>query len=320
VHTELSEIKSRLAIAQQAAEQSRHLATDSAETSHSVRAALSQFDGVGSAIAHLQDDLRSVREALVRAQDDIHSLRQFREEAERHNVSDAERVRQDRNEIGRRFSDIERYIEGWAERLAGAEEHNRRTLDMASQVAMRLESIESLLTDIDSSQSRAQTTISRIDAELQRIASAVLALQSEDNSQRERLNTGFETIRRLEAELESIRAETNKISRIDDRLELVQAERTRHNERLNEIAEELGQVDSRLNQGDERSALLEARMSGYQDELRKVRELVVLECENIAKYLNGLKDLEADIRKRQIVALEKEIRDFRGRAYDVTQE
>ena len=320
VHTELSEIKARLAIVQQAAEQSRGFATDAADTSHQVRTALSKFDGIISAVQHLQDEGRSVREALVRAQDDIHSLRQFREEAERREVAEAERVRQDRNEVGRRFGDIERYIESWPERLAGAEEHNRRTLEMASQLAMRLESFESMLTETDTSQSRAISTLSRIDAELQRLSSVVLGLQSEDNSQKERVNSTFEALRRLESDIETVRSETNKISRIDDRLELVQAERTRHNERLNEIAEELNHVDNRLNEGDERASLIEARMSGYQDDLRKLREHLQVECETIAGYLSGLRELEADIRKRQIVALEKEIRDMRGRAYDVTPE
>jgi chromosome segregation ATPase len=320
VHTELSEIKSRLAIVQQAAEQSRSLATDAADTSHQVRSDLGQFDGIGAAVQHLQNDLRSVREALVRAQDDVHSLRQFREEEERREVTESERLRQDRNEIGRRFSDIERYVETWSERLAGAEEHNRRTLEMASQLTMRLETLETMLSEADSSQSRAISTLSRMDAELQRLSSAVLALQSEDNSQRERIHSSFEALRRIEGDLETVRAEATKISRIDDRLELVQAERTRHNERLNEITEELAHVDERLGQSDERAALIEARMAGYQDELRKLREHLQMECENIAGYLSGLRDLEADIRKRHIVALEKEIRDIRGRAYDVTQE
>jgi chromosome segregation ATPase len=320
VHTELSEIKARLSLVQQAAEQSRTLATGAAESSHQVRNALSQFDGITGAVAHLQDDLRATRESLVRSQDDIHSLRQSREEIERREVAEAERLRQERNEIGRRFGDIERYVENWPERLAGAEEHNRRTLEIASQLTMRLETLEQMLTETDSSQSRAISTVSRIDAELQRVSSAVLGLQSEDNSQRERINSSFEALRRLESELESVRSETNKISRIDDRLELVQAERTRHNERLTEITEELDAVDNRLGQADERASLLEARMSGYQDDLRRLREHLQQECETIAGYLSGIRDLEADIRKRQIVSLEKEIRDIRGRAYDVTQE
>lgn len=320
VHTELSEIKSRLAIVQQAAAQSRAVATDAVDTSHQVRTALGQFDGIGTAVQRMQDDLRSGREALVRAQDDIHSLRQTREETERREVAEADRIRQDRNDIGRHISDIERYIESWSERLAGAEEHNRRTLEVASQLTMRLETLEQMLTETDSGQSRASSTLSRMDEELQRLSSAVLGLQSEDNGHRERLNSSFEALRRLEGDLETVRTEANKITRIDDRLELVQAERTRHNERLNEITEELAHVDDRLHQNDERSSLLEARMSGYQDDLRKLREHLLLECENISGYLGGLRELEADIRKRNIVALEKEIRDIRGRAYDFTQE
>jgi chromosome segregation ATPase len=285
-----------------------------------VRTALSQFDGVGTAIQHMQNDFRTVRELLNRCQEDIHSLRQSREETERQSAVDGERTRQERNEIGRHFSDLERYVEHWQERLEGTEEHNRRTLEMQSQLTMRLETLEAILGENDSAQSRASSTLTRIDTELQRISSAVLALQSEDNTQRERINTNVEMLRRLEGDLEALRTEANKISRIDDRLELVQAERTRHNERINEIAEELEHVDDRLNQGDERASLLEARIAGFQDDLARLREHLDDEHERLAKYLGGLRDMEADIRKRQIVSLEKEIRDIRGRAFDNAQE
>jgi chromosome segregation ATPase len=285
-----------------------------------LRATLGQFDGIAPALQHLQDDFRTIRELLARAQDDVHSLRQSRDETERQDAIDSERLRQERNEIGRRFSDVERHIEHWQERLESAEEHNRRTLEMQSQLTMRLENIETILSESDSAQSRASSTLSRIDQELQRIASAVLQLQNEDNTQRERITSNVEMLRRLETDLEPLRNETNKIPRIDDRLELVQAERTRHNERLNEITEELAHVDDRLNQGDERASLLDARMTSYQDELDRLRQGLEREHESLAGYLGGLRDLEADIRKRQIVALEKEIRDIRGRAFDTSQE
>jgi chromosome segregation ATPase len=320
VHSELMELKARMNVVQQAAEQSRNVATEAADSSHQLRTALGKFDGMVPALQHLQEDFRTIRELMARAQDDIHSLRQSREEAERQDALDSERLRQERNDIGRHFTDVERHIEHWQERLESAEEHSRRTLEMQSQLTMRLETIETLLSENDSAQSRASSTLSRIDQELQRISSAVLQLQNEDNTQRERINSNVEMLRRLENDLEAVRTETNKISRIDDRLELVQAERTRHNERLNEITEELVHVDNRLNEGDERASLLDARMTSYQDELGRLRSALDNEHERLAGYLGGLRDLEADIRKRQIVALEKEIRDIRGRAFDTAQE
>ncbi|HEU0075110.1 MAG TPA: hypothetical protein VFS30_13990 [Dehalococcoidia bacterium] len=320
VHSEIMDLKARMGIVQQAAEQSRNLATDAADTSHQLRTAFSQFDGIPPALHHVQDDLRTVRELLARAQDDIHSLRQSREEAERQDALESERLRQERNDVGRHFTDLERHVEHWEERLEGAEEHTRRTLETQSQLTMRLETLETILSESDSAQSRASSTLSRIDQELQRISSLALQLQGEDNSQRERINSNVEMLRRLESDLEALRAEANKISRIDDRLELVQAERTRHNERLNDVAEELAHIDERLNQGDERASLLEARINSFQDELTRTRQGLEHEHENLANYLGGLRDLEADIRKRQIVALEKEIRDIRGRAFDTAQE
>lgn len=320
VHSELAEIKSRLALVQQAAEQSRGLATEAADVSHEVRRKIDQFDGQPAVVEHLQDDLRALRDHLARAQDDIHSLRQSREEIERHVLAEAERVRQDKNEASRRLGEVERLVETWQERLAGYEEHSRRGLEAASQLAMRLEAIEGNQSEIDTLHSRGQATLSRLDQEVQRLAGAMSALQREDDVQRERSNSAFEMLRRLEAELENIRAETNRISRIDDRVELVQAERTRHNERLNEISADLAKIDSRLNEHSERGALLDVRMANHQEELRHLRERLQMDRETIAAYLHSLSELEAETRKRQIIALEKEIRDVRGRALDFTED
>jgi chromosome segregation ATPase len=320
VHSELSEIKSRLAVVQQAAEQSRSLATDAVETTHRVQTALDTFDGQDIAISHLQDDMRSLRDQLARAQEDVNSLRQTREEMERQIQAESERARQDKNEAGRRFGELEHQIVQTQERFSGAEEHTRRNLESIAQLAMRIEGAEAGRSEIISMQSRAQTTLSRVDQEIQRLTGALVNLQREDEVQRERSSSALEALRRLESEVEAVHQETNRISRLDDRLELVQAERTRHNERLIEVTAELNKVDGRLNALDERTALIEARILSYQDDVRKLREKLLVDREQIQLYLHGLTDLASDLRKRQIVALEKEIRDLRGRALDFDEE
>jgi chromosome segregation ATPase len=320
VHAEISEIKSRLALVAQAADQSRNVASDAADTSHQVQAALSQFDGIGSALAHLQDDLRSMRDVVVRSQEDINQLRHGRDEFERRVQEESDVARQDKNAYGRRFTDIERALEAFPERLQKVEEYSRRNLDMISQVVMRVEVIENALADNETNQSRTISTLSRLDQELTRLAGTVMALQNEDITQQERVNSNVEMLRRLESELELARGETNKISRIDDRLELVQAERTRHNEQINSIMASLNAVDGRLSDHDERASLIEARMTAYQEDLRKLRERLQMEREQLAAHLNGLRDLGTDFRKREIAALEKEMKDLRGRTLNVEPE
>jgi chromosome segregation ATPase len=145
-------------------------------------------------------------------------------------------------------------------------------------------------------------------------------LQREDDVHRERFNSAFEMLRRLETEIEAFKATTNQISRLDDRLELVQAERTRHNERLNETAAALAKIDGRLNEFGERMALVEVRIGGYQDDLRALKGRLDADRELIGGYLHSLSELEADMRKRTIIALEKEIRDIRGRALNFGEE
>jgi hypothetical protein len=61
-------------------------------------------------------------------------------------------------------------------------------------------------------------------------------------------------------------------------------------------------------------------MSGYQEDLRNLKEKLQLDRELVRDYLHGLNELAADLRKRQIGALEKEIRDIRGRAINFTDE
>src|SRR5437867_1570692 len=99
VHSELAELKSRLAMLQQATDQSRGLAMEASDRSTQARTKVDQVDAYGSSLAHLQDDIHALGELLTRTQDDIHSLRQSREEVERRLLAESERARQDRNEI-----------------------------------------------------------------------------------------------------------------------------------------------------------------------------------------------------------------------------
>lgn len=320
LHNEISEIKARLANIQQTADQSRAVAADAADKTHDVRQKLEQFDGLGPVLVHLQDDIRSAREQLVRAQDDVHSLRQSREEIERRVVADAERNRQDRNEAVHRFNELERQIEGWQERVSGFEEHYRRNLEVASHLAQRIEVLEGQVTEAETLHSRTFSAINRIDGDLQRLAGMLPALAREDEALRERTNSAFEFMRRYEGEIEAVKTETNRISRLDDRLELVQAERTRHNERLNEIAAELTKIEARLNDHHERTAVIEVRVNSYQGEIRGFKERLQADRDAITSYLHSITELEADMRKRQIIALEKEIRDVRGRALNFAEE
>lgn len=320
IHNELAEIKSRLSLTQQAVEHSRALAADASEKSLQARARVDQFEALGPALMHLQNELRAVREQVARTQDEVHALRQSSDEMERWTLAESERARQDRNEVAHRFAMVEREIEPLFERFAGLEEHNRRHVEAQAQLTMRLEALESESGDVQTLQSRLMATVSRLDQDVQRIGGWLEPLQREDEVQRERAASLIEMLRRLEGEVEAIKAQTNSISRLHDRVELVQAERTRHNERLNEIAAELNKIEGRLNEQSERTALLEVRMSAQQEELRKLRERLQLDREQIKGYLHSLNELLSDLRKRQIIALEKEIRDIRGRSLNFADE
>jgi chromosome segregation ATPase len=320
VHSELADIKSKLALAQQGTDQGRAVAADAADRANALRARLEQIETQFPQLVHMQDELRLVREQLARAHDDINSLRQSREEVERRLFAEAERERQDKNDISKHFGDLQRQLDAVAERFGGFEEHNRRNLEAFAQTQLK---VEELANDREASEirhSRSQTTLSRLDQDVSRLSAALPDLQREDDVQKERANSLSEMVRRLEDQIDALRTQLGRVDRIDDRLELVQAERSRHGERLNELTMEMEEARETASELGSRLALLEVRMQSFQDDVRALDEKLHGFRDEFVSYLRAVTDMETDFRKRQIAALEKEARDLRTKGLSLGEE
>lgn len=320
VHTELSDIKARLSIVQQAAEQSRSLAADAAEKAHSIRTRSDQLDNHATALFHFQEELRLLRDQVLRAHDEISSLRQSRDEMERRAVAEAERQLQDRNELAKRFGELQGQIDAWQERIVGFEEQSRRSMELASQLTLRVETLENQRDEAEVKQTRTIAAISRIDQDNNRLVSTVQQLQREDDVNRERVATLAEMLRRLEADIEAMKAQTSRIERMHDRIELIQAERARHGERLNEMGVVIEDIKAALSDHAERMTLLETRMASYVSDQRRLDEKLNSTRDQVAEYLRAAAELEAEFKKRQIAALEKEARELRSRGISFAEE
>ena len=320
VHNEISELKSRLSLTQEAAERSRILATDAADRTQQLRDQLDILEAQDNTIHQTKDAVATLHEQLVRAQEDIQSLRQSRDESQRRAVDESEKARLDKNENTRSLSELERELTNLTERLNSGEELSRRQVEASARFAQRLDASEAGQADADSWRARTQSTLSRMDQDMQQLANAVAGLGHESEAQRERTGSVFENLRRLEFETEAARTTVSRMSQLDDRLELVQAERTRHNERINELTLAMEAVGEQVGEQKERASLLDARMAGYQNEIDGLREKTRSDLETLSSYLSGITDMNADLRKRQIVALEKEIREIKGQGLDFAQE
>ena len=111
-----------------------------------------------------------------------------------------------------------------------------------------------------------------------------------------------------------------RIDRIDDRLELVQAERSRHGERINDLTLTNDRLQETLDAHAEKAALIDARIAGYQEEIRAVDGRLTDWREKIQAYLRGVTDLETEMRKREISAIEREMREMRSRGLSLGEE
>ena len=320
VHNEITELKRRLTLIKEVAEQSRILATGAAESSQQLWEQLAVLETQDTNIQQTRDAVGTLHLQLTRAQDDIQSLRQSRDDGERRAVAESEKAHLDKNELLRGQGELERQIGNLTERLNSAEELSQRHRNTAAHFAQRLEESGAEQAESESWRGRTQGTLNHMDQEIQRLAAAVSELAHENEAQKERTGSAVENLRRLESETEAAHATVSRMSQLDDRLELVQAERTRHNERINELTLAMEAAGDRMGEQNERASLLDARMAGYQNELDGLREKTRLDLETLTAYLSGLADINSDLRKRQIAALEKEIRDIKGHGLDFVEE
>jgi chromosome segregation ATPase len=320
VHREIADLKGRLGLIQQATEQSRALAADAIDRANALRARIDESEDQAPHLMHLQDELRVVREQLARVYEDVNSLRQSREEVERRLLYDAERGRHDKNDSVRHFAELERLIEGWQERVSGFEEHNRRNLEAVAQVQIKLEALATEQGEAELRQSRVQPMISRLDQDLVRLSSLLPGLQRDDDVHKERANSLTEMVHRLEDQIDVLRTQLGRIDRTEDSIELLRAERSRHGERILEMTLELDALKEASAQQSERLSLLDVRLQSFQDEVRALGAKLSDFRDEFVAYLRGLSDMEADFRKRQLNAIEKEMRDIRSRGVSLGEE
>ena len=243
VHSEISEIKSRLAVVQQAAEQSRDLATDAAETSHQaahrprpVRRPRHRHTAPPGRPAH-----RCASCSPAPRTTSTPCARAARRSSAASSATPSACART-RNEIGRHFSDIER-----ADRaLAGAPRRRRGAQPPQPGDASPARACASKTLENAIAAARTTAAVARqFDPQPHGPGAAAHLRRRARPAERRRHPARAHQQQRRKCYAASkprskpCAAETNRITRIDDRLELVQAERTRHNERLNEITAEL---------------------------------------------------------------------------------
>jgi chromosome segregation ATPase len=313
LHGELSQMKSRLALMQSQVEQGAGLASDAAEKAHSFSDRLGRLEALAAALGQLQEDSRQAKEQLLRLHSDLVGLRQAQDESAKRSLAASEKAREERNETSQTFADVRRQLDAWSERSANLEEQHRRAVEAAAQLSLKVQALEAERDAQAARHTRMQALVSHLDEESNRLSSLSEALRRADEGLSERAQSANEALRRLEGELDGLKAQVNRIDRIDDRLELVQAERSRHGERLTELTLQLERLETGQAELAERATLIEARMTGYQEELAGLAEELARFRDQVGAHFRAVAAMEAEFRKREIIALQKETREIRSR-------
>jgi len=317
---EVHMVKGQLAKLQHQMDQTQALVLDTADKLRQSEAALAGLAGKISNTAQFQEDIRQIKDATSRLQEQLAQGRSQVEEVVRQRLTEAERERVERTDVLRRLVDAEREVETWRERQGAVEQAARHAQEGVTLVTLRQENAEHRIDGIEEKAARSVEAANRIDNELSKVEAVLQELRREDEVQAERARVALEAARRLEGEFDSHKGVREMVSQLDEKVELLRAERQRLDDRSSQHEETMEELRGQLEHQGQLLSLLDGRTQGLQGRLDALRDDIHTSREQVTDHLKSLSHGQERIKRRQIEELEREIRELRQHAIDISEE
>lgn len=313
-------VKAQLAKIQHQMDQTQALVLDIVDKVRQGEAAVSALAGQMTSTSQFQEELRQVRDATARLQEQLAQGRSQVEEVVRQRLAEAERERVERSDLMRRLVESERDVETWRERQTGVEQAVRHAQEGVTLLTLRQENAEHRLESIEDKASRSVEASKRIDNELSRVEAALQELQREDEVQAERARVALEAARRLEGDLDGQKGFLDALARLDEKVELLRAERQRLDDRGSQHEETIEDLRGQMERQGQLLSLLDGRTQGLQGRVEALREDIHSSRQQITEHLKVLSYGQERVKRRQIDELEREIKELRQHAIDIPEE
>jgi chromosome segregation ATPase len=317
---ELHLVKAQLAKLQHQMDQTQALVLDTSDKMRQAETSLGSLTSRVTDTSQFQEQVRQVKEVMGRLQEQLAQARGQVEEVVRQRVAESERERVERSDLMRRLVDIERDVEAWQERQSGTEQAARHAQEGVTLLTLRLDNADQRLGGAEEKAARVVEAANRIDNELSKVEAILQELRRDDETQAERARVALEAARRLEGDVDSLKGLRDAATRLDEKLELLRAERQRLDDRHSQLEETVDEMRGRIDHQGQLLSLLDGRTQGLQGRLDSLREDILRSREQLADHLKTLAAGQERIKRRQIQELEHEIKELRQHAIDITEE
>jgi chromosome segregation ATPase len=310
---ELRQAKLSLHKLQQQVEQAQNQIWNLVE---SVRKVEDLFSAHASHIAgfpHLQDEVRQTREQLGRLQERALANQSRLEEAIRQQQAAVERERGERSGSVRRVEAVEKLAQSYEGRVLAVEEGGRRFRDDVSLLEKRLEAVNKGVEEVATKTARHGEAVKRLEETTRRLHTETDALIKQDSILAERVQLFVEQMRRLGEQVAILGEDHVVHQELADIRENWHADGQRLDERLKALEQALGEQHQRA---EDQARVLELlgskeqtqveRLAAFQQQIREQRQQVV-------EYLRKLSQFQERQKRRQLAALEQELKEMKQR-------
>ena len=268
----------------------------------------------------MQEQLRQVSGLLERIQDAEVLIDTKFEQMERLAGEERTRDQSEKNDLYRRVQDLERRVEGLAERQGTVDDMNRRFQEEVSRLHLQHQGVNGRLETVETRTSRNLDAVTRAEQALAEAEAAIRTLRREDDVLAERARVAHEIAARLEGELHAQQEEFRQLPLLAERVELLRAERQRLEDRTSHTEESLDDARMRLERQEEIAGQLDVRIKAHDGRLDHVHTSTLEYRRNLSDQLLKLNQMLERMKRRQVEELERQVKELRVQSTQLKNE
>ena len=311
LHDQVSALKAQLGRMQQQHEQTQAALLDVHEKLRDNDGRLREVTARTIGLPTMQEQVRQLAGLLDRIQDAEVLIDSKFESMERQGQEERQRDQAEKNDLYRRVQELERHSEGLTERQTGYDEAARRFQEEMSRSHLASQSINQRLEAVESKASRLLDALTRLEQSHSEAEAAIRTLRREDDAIAERARVAHDVAARLETEMHQQAEEFRSLPMMQERLELLRAERQRVEDRVSRLEETLNEAIVRLERQEETTGGLDRRVNAHDQRIDVVHTSTLDHRRWLSDHVLKLNQMLERMKRRQVEELERDVKELR---------
>lgn len=274
-----------------------------------------------SAVTGLQAEVAEAREIASQLRERLTATDLRQQEAARQREADSERERGARTELARRMDDMTLTATDIDQRMNSLETAQQQHREAAIALRREADELRSATTGLQSRETALSEMIRRLETSLTAIETRTGDSERASETLSEHLHLAIEQSRRVEQRIETdVMERLAAIDGLGEQIDVLRAERTRWDARLQTMEVRLDRVDEAVAEQVSLTTKLHGRLQGIDARIVQLQaDLTGLGETVVAQFVRFGQTLERQ-RRRQVGDLEREIRELRQHATRLSEE